>query len=178
MGNDTVLLVIDVQMGLFLLEDEGCRLFEPERVLENINVLLEKARGKGVPVVYIQHTGSGASPFAVGNPMRDINPAIAPLEGELVVPKTHPDSFHDTVLKEKLDAMGVKKLVICGLQSEYCVDTTVRRAFSLGYDLTFVSDAHSTFDNGVITASQVIAHENKTIGGTFAALKKAAEVVF
>lgn len=178
MPNDTVLLVIDVQMGLFVLDDEGNSLFEPERLLKNINVLLEKARGKGIPVVYIQHTRQGASPFAVGNPMRDIHPAIAPRERDLVVPKSHPDSFHDTVLKEKLDGMGIKKLVICGLQSEYCVDTTVRRAFSLGYDITFVSDAHSTFDNGVLTASQIMAHHNTTIGGSFAVLKKALEVEF
>jgi nicotinamidase-related amidase len=171
----TVLLVIDVQVGLF----QGNLLFEPQRLLDNINILLNKARSKGVPVVYIQHTSENEkSPFAAGNPMREIHPDIQPHPGDAVVSKSHPDSFQDTVLKEKLDALGIKKLVICGLQTEYCVDTTVRRAFSLGYEDIFVSDAHSTFDNGVITAPQIIAHHNTTIDGSFATLKKAQEVEF
>jgi len=55
-------------------------------------------------------------------------------------------------------------LIICGLQTDFCVDTTVRRAFTLGYHVTLVADAHSTLDNGVLTAAQIIAHHNATLG--------------
>jgi nicotinamidase-related amidase len=57
----------------------------------------------------------------------------------------------------------VKKLAICGLQSEFCVDTTTRRALALGYPVILVSDAHSTMNNSVLSAAQITAHHNETL---------------
>jgi len=68
-----------------------------------------------------------------------------------------------------------ERLVICGLQSEYCVDTTTRRAFSLGYDITLVADGHSTCA-GSLTAAQKIAHHNEVLGGWFARVVPASQV--
>ena len=68
-----------------------------------------------------------------------------------------------TNLQELLVSRGIADLIICGLQSEFCVDSTVRRAMALGYPVVLVADGHSTFDNGVLSATQISAHHNKTL---------------
>ena len=74
--------------------------------------------------------------------------------------------------------MGVGRLIIAGIQTEFCVDTTCRRAFSLGYDITLMSDGHSTWDTDVLPADTIIAHHNRTLGGTFATLKRERDILF
>ncbi|MBN1287154.1 MAG: cysteine hydrolase [Anaerolineae bacterium] len=163
----TALLVVDVQTANF----DGKTMppiHDGERLLANVGKLIQKARAAGAPVVYIQHTDSDAER---GTPGWQIHPAVAPKPGESVVEKRTPDSFHETLLQAVLQSKGVTGLVVAGLQSEYCIDTTVRRAFSLGYDVTLVSDAHSTWDGGDLTAAQIIAHHNQVLGGWFAKLR-------
>jgi len=79
-------------------------------------------------------------------------------------------------LGRELDIRGIKKLVITGLQTEYCVDTTCRRAYSLGYDVVLVKDAHSTWDSGDLSAQQIIDHHNNVLGGWFVTLKNEEDV--
>jgi nicotinamidase-related amidase len=77
--------------------------------------------------------------------------------------KTATDAFHHTQLLATLQARGIRRLVICGFQSEFCVDTTTRRALALGYPVTLVADGHSTLDNRVLKAAQISAHHNETL---------------
>lgn len=81
---------------------------------------------------------------------------------DIRVSKRARNSFHDTTLHRLLQQRGVSQLVICGLQTEFCVDTTVRQALPLGCGVTLAADAHSTAD-GVLRAEQVIAHHNRTL---------------
>lgn len=90
--------------------------------------------------------------------------AIAPQEGDNIVEKTTPDSFHKTNLNEVLQEKGIEHVIISGMQTEYCVDTTTRRAFSEGYKVTLVSDAHSTFDTDVLRAEDIVKHHNVVFG--------------
>ena len=80
---------------------------------------------------------------------------------DIRVRKNTPDSFHKTELQSLLQARNVEKLAVCGLQSDFCVDWTVRRA--LGYPVVLVSVAHSTVDNGVPSAAEISAHHNTTL---------------
>jgi nicotinamidase-related amidase len=98
--------------------------------------------------------------------------------GDVVVQKQTPDAFHETNLHRELESKGIKKLVIAGLQTEYCIDTTCRRAFSLGYDVILVKDAHSTWDSPRFTAKQIIEHHNHVLGGLFVTLKNEREIEF
>jgi nicotinamidase-related amidase len=82
---------------------------------------------------------------------------------DLRVSKTSPDSFDRTSLNKLLQEREVNRLVICGLQTDYCVNATVRQARTLGYDVVLASDAHSTVDNGNLRADDIIAEHNKDL---------------
>jgi len=79
------------------------------------------------------------------------------------VRKTTPDSFLGTPLQDLLDARGVQRLVVCGMHTEFCVDTTTRRALALGYPVLLVADAHTSAGNDALAPAQVIAHHNATL---------------
>ena len=175
MSNDTALLVIDVQNGMFTEDDP---VYQGAGLLATIGDLLAKARAAQVPVIYIQHDGGAGDPLEPGSAGWPIHPAIAPAEGEPVIRKATPDSFHKTTLQAELAARGVTKLIIAGIQTECCVDTTCRRASSLGYQTTLVRDAHSTWDSRTLSAAQIIAHHNDTLKGWFATPKPASEIAF
>ena len=171
MDNTIALLIIDVQMFGFV---DTKPVYESDQLISKIGTLITQARKAGVPVVYVQH----GEPGEVGTPEWEIHPAIVPGTDEVVVQKQHPDSFQGTSLQHELEAMSIKKLIIAGMQTEYCIDTTCRRAYSLGYKVTLVKDAHSTWSTDILTADQIIAHHNEVLGSWFAELKKADEIKF
>ena len=158
---ETALVVIDVQVGV--VEEAH----DAAGVMERIRGLQERARAAGVPVVHVQHhdpDGVG-SPLEQGKPAWEIHPTVAPVAGEPVVHKMQCDSFHETELQQVLGRLGARHLVIAGCQTDYCVDTSCRRAVTLGYNVTLAADAHSTVGNGVLTAEQIIAHHNRMLNG-------------
>jgi nicotinamidase-related amidase len=154
----SALLVIDVQK--FLCTGQWAA-FDIDRVIGNINNVCAKARAAGAPVVFIQHEDEGPLRFESDGWQLDERLAMRP--EDVRVRKTTCDSFQRTQLQALLQSRGVDRLVVCGLQSDFCVDTTVRRALGLGYPVTLVADAHSTVDNGVLTAAQIAAHHNVTL---------------
>ena len=159
MASDTALLIIDIQAGMLDEADPDCK-----AILDNINSLLDRARASGTPVIYIQHDGWPAGhPLEPGTPGWPIHPAIAPHEGEPVIRKRASDSFYRTPLQDELEKLGVRRLVVAGAQSEYCVDTTCRSALSHGYDVTLVSDAHDTANGHHLTADEIIAYHNHVL---------------
>ncbi|HJZ67129.1 MAG TPA: cysteine hydrolase family protein [Blastocatellia bacterium] len=161
MNSGTALLVIDVQVGII----DGLHAFKGAEVVETINGLLSKARGAGAPVLYVQHDGDSGHVLETNSPGWKIHPAIAPAEGEPVVRKRASDSFFETSLARELDTRGIGHLVVTGCATQYCIDTICRRAVSLGYDVTLVSDAHTTVDDDNLSASQIIKHHNSLLDG-------------
>ena len=156
----TALLIIDVQHALCTGEEAA---FEIDRVIDRINTIGAKARTAGAPVVLIQHEEEDG-PLQFGTDGWQLAQGLATGPGDLRVRKTTPDSFHRTDLQRLLQERDVTHLVVCGLQSDFCVDTTVRRALALGYPVTLAADAHSTIDNAALSAPQIIAHHNTTLG--------------
>jgi nicotinamidase-related amidase len=153
------LLIIDVQQGLCQGEYAA---FESPQVIARINQVSEKARAAGAPVVFIQHEStSGELEFGTDDWQlaRGLQTELA----DLRIRKTTCDSFHLTELQDALKARGVTDLVICGMHTEFCVDTTTRRALALGYPVVLVADAHTTVGNQHLSAAQVIAHHNTTL---------------
>ncbi|WP_144569681.1 cysteine hydrolase family protein [Bacillus pseudomycoides] len=151
------LLVIDVQKGMF---QEGNVVHKGDRLLQNLNELLAKARSKEIPIFYIQHNAPVGKPLEYGTNGWKIHPEITPTKKDVIIQKSTPDSFFNTSLEDELKKQGIEHLFITGIQTEACVDTTCRRAFSMGYKVTLVSDTHSTWDSEEITAKQIINHHN------------------
>ena len=155
----TALLIIDVQQGL--CEGEGAA-FESPQVIARINIVSAKARAAGAPVIFIQHESpSGYLEFETGAWQLAQGLHIEP--ADLRIRKTTPDSFLRTDLQDVLKQHAIKNLVICGMHTEFCVDTTTRRALALGYPVVLVADGHTSAGNAYLSASQVIAHHNATL---------------
>lgn len=152
----TALLIIDVQHALCIGEYQ-C--FDIERVIDNINNLSAKARDAGIPVVLIQHEEKGDL-LQHGSEGWQLAQTLNTSEHDLRVRKTTRDSFYRTHLQALLQDQGTDRLIICGLQTDYCVNATVRQALNLSYDVVLAADAHSTVDNGNLAAEDIIAEHN------------------
>ncbi|GLX70470.1 cysteine hydrolase family protein [Paenibacillus glycanilyticus] len=176
MSKETALMVIDVQVGMYMFPEEY-PVFEGEQLLERINLLLAKARENETPVIFVQHNEDEEGPLATRSPGWEIHPALVQAAGDLIVQKFEPDAFHETNLQQELEARGIKKLVLTGMQTDYCVNATCWRAVDLGYEVTVVADAHSTFGQGGRTAEQIIAEHNEAFG-QIAVLKETAALEF
>ena len=114
-----------------------------------------------VPGLLTQHGGDGL--FSPDSDAWQLDERLDRAPEDACVRKTATDAFHRTDLHAPLQSYGVDHLVIRGLQSEFCVDSTTRGALALGYPVELVSDGHSTVDNGVLTAAQISAHHNATL---------------
>jgi len=155
----SALLIIDMQHALCVGSDAA---FDIESILQRINAVSTRARAAGLPVILVQHEeDSGDLQFDSAG--WQLAKGLVTAADDVRVRKTTPDSFHQTELQAQLQQRGIDELVICGLQSDFCIDTTVRRALSLGYNLVLLADAHSTVDNPVLSAAQIIAHHNLTL---------------
>lgn len=176
MSYKSALLIVDVQADMFSYPEMP--VYQGEELLKNIKKLIHQARVANIPVIYIQHCEDENSPMAKGKPGWEVHPDIAPLEKDITVYKETPSAFYNTNLHEILTSAGINKLVVTGLQTEYCVDSTVRHAFFLGYDVVLVKDANSTYNNSLMAASQIIEHHHGIINGRFAKVLLTDEVAF
>lgn len=152
------LLIIDVQNDYF--PNGNCELFKAEEALHTIKRLLEDFRKRNLPVIYIQHISTMHATFFV--PETDgveINKEIEPLDKETVIIKHYPNSFYETKLQEELIKNDVTDLVVCGMMTHMCVDTTVRAAKDYGYKITLISDGCATKDlewNGDTLSASIV----------------------
>ena len=177
MANQTALIIIDMQVGAF-----RSTIIPPvsraEALLSNVGKLIAKARSAFVPIIFVQHNGGSGHPLEYGTSGWHIHPAIALTDHDIVVQKSTPDSFHNTQLQNELESRNIRTLMIAGIQTEFCVDTTCRRAFSLGYEVTLAKDAHSTWDTEFLSAQQIITHHNGILGEWFVKTKEVTEIEF
>jgi nicotinamidase-related amidase len=118
------------------------------RLVDVIVGLQRRARAADAPVVFLRHDGGPRSATPRDTPAWAINARVAPTDAELVIEKRSCDGFQGTDLDATLRALGVRHLVVTGIVSELCVDSTCRRAITLGYDVTLVADGHSTDAGG------------------------------
>ena len=171
----TGLLVIDLQRGMFM---DAKKPHDGEGVLSRVAGLLERARGRGAPVLHVQHDGGPGDLLGKPGIGWEIHPDVAPLPNEPVIGKDRCSAFPGTALDAHLKRLGITRIVIAGMQTEYCIDTNCRAAADLGYKVVLAKDAHTTFDTPVLSAAQVIAHHNRTLSGSFVELAAAGDVAF
>ena len=141
---EAALLMIDIQNDYF--EGGKMRLSGSEEAAVNTQLLLEKFRSKGWPVIYIQHwaTRPDATFFLPGTVGAEIYRDISPREDEAIITKNFPNSFKATSLEERLQSLNVTHLVVCGMMTHMCVDATVRAAKDAGYNCTVIGDCCAT----------------------------------
>lgn len=152
--HNTALLIIDVQVGVV-----GAA-YQRELVIANIQRLLTAARSAGTPVVWVQHS---EEQMPIGSDAWQYVPELVRLESEPLVHKLYGDSFEGTNLEEVLAAAQVGHLVVVGAQTDACIRSTIHGAFTRGYDVTLVSDAHTTEDMtewGAPPPDVIIKHTN------------------
>ena len=131
-----------------------------EQALQNTLKLQNYFRQKQLPIIYIQHINPDPNAvFFVNNSFgSQLHAKLLPIKSnEMIIQKAYPNSFYQTQLQEKLERLGIIQLVICGMMSHMCVDSTTRCAFELNYQPILIHDACTTRDldfNGNIIPSQ------------------------
>jgi nicotinamidase-related amidase len=170
----TMLLIVDAQVNQF---EPPMAVHDGPLILGRLKSLVERARTARVPVAFVQNDGGEIDPDFPGTPGWALHPELLPVGNEKVYRKASTDSFHETGLLEDLRAAGIRDLVIAGMQSNYCIDATTRRAVQEGFNVTLVSDAHSTFSFTEEPASAIIEAQNAALG-ELVPLAKTAEVSF
>lgn len=142
--NQPALLIIDIQNDYF--PGGAMALTAPEAAARQAAELLDYFREHQWPRFLIQHESvrPGATFLVPGTPGQALHSLIAPGAGNLVITKRYPNAFQATTLHDDLQSAGCRQLVICGMMTHMCIDTTVRAAFSLGYQVQLIADATAT----------------------------------
>ena len=156
----SALLVIDVQNQVV----DGA--FNKDQVIANINTAVAKARSAGVPVVWVQHSDDW---MPIDSDDWQIVPELSPAESEPRVRKLYRNSFEATDLESVLEKLDAGHVFICGAQTNNCIRFTTHGAQERGYDVTLLSDAHTTtdftYEGSVIPAETLVRELNATFGG-------------
>lgn len=145
-----------------------------EKALTHVESVLKEFRAKSLPIIHVQHinTREGATFFLPDSKGAEIHDQLTPEKGEYVVVKNFPNSFYQTSLLEILEKLGIEELVVCGMMTHMCVDTTVRAAKDYGLSVTLLHDGCATkdlsFQEKEIPAVQVQAAYMAGLSGMFA----------
>ena len=173
----TALMIIDVQNAILRGRGSSARQPAIDAALDAIvGRLANLQRAARTPIIMIQHDGTPDHRLATSTEGWHIRPELAPVAGDVVVHKESCDSFHDTDLQQRLREKGITRLIVGGCMTQFCVDTTCRRAVSMGYDVTLLGDGHMTADMGDLKFEQIIAHHNAVLDG-FDAGKHVIQIV-
>jgi nicotinamidase-related amidase len=175
------LVLIDIQKDYFpggRMTLEGA-----DAAAENAARLLEQFRARGWPLFHIQHlsTRPNATFFIPDTEGVEFHPAVAPRAGETVIQKNFPNAFRATKLDTELRSHGITELVVAGMMTHMCIDTSVRAAFDLGFKLALAHDACATrnlrFGEVELAASHVHGSFIAALNGTFATARSTAQIV-
>lgn len=146
----TALFVIDVQNSL--VEEHP---YQEEIFLSSLVKLISACRNKGIEVIYIQHNDDSDDTLRRNSRGWQIYDRIEPMASEMIFHKNFNSAFKNTGLREYLNDKGYTSLIISGMQTEYCIDTTCKTAFEYGFTLQIPEEAVSTFDQRDITAQEL-----------------------
>ena len=158
--SNSALLVIDVQVGVV------GEAYERDLKVANMSKAIDKARAASIPVIWVQHSDEE---LVLESADWEIVSELTPLESEPKVRKLYRSSFEETNLEETLKDLGVSHLYVCGAETNNCVRHTSHTALEKGYDVTLISDAHTTtgfeWNGYIIDAARVIDEQNTNFMG-------------
>ncbi|KAB7672039.1 cysteine hydrolase family protein [Bacillus sp. B1-b2] len=158
-----LLLIIDAQQELIEGNQATKSIFNKESLLKNINIVIEKALNVGVSVVFVRDLD-----VAEGNGDGfQIHRGISVPNDSKIFDKSATNAFYGTGLLEYLKIQSIEHIVIMGCETQHCIDSAVRTATISGFDVTLVSDGHSTLGNDELSEEQIIRHHNTTLHGHY-----------
>ena len=166
------LLIIDIQNDYFA--GGAMQLVGSDSATHNAARILASFREQGLPVIHVQHLALSptATFFLPGTDGAKIHESVAPIDGETVITKSFPNAFRGTNLKDVLDGLNLEQLVVVGMMTHMCIDTSVRAANDFGFKVTLVGDACATldleYDGRTVAAADVQASYLAAIDGSFA----------
>lgn len=157
MKNQKALLVIDMQKGSFTTK---ALRFDTDGVVDRINQLTSLFRKHGLPVFCIQHDGRNFGEFEKGSIEWEVLDSLNVEPTDILIDKYANDVFYKSVLQTKLVELNVNHLIITGCATDFCVESTIQSALSKDYNITVVSDGHTTGNRPHLKAQDVIEHYN------------------
>jgi nicotinamidase-related amidase len=178
MNNNTALLVVDIQDSFKIDPARWARRNNPA-FEENVTDLIAAFRDASLPIFFILHNDSDPG-FRVGDPEVRLMEFLDRREGDPLIVKNTRNAFTSTDLQQRLDAIGVRRVVISGISTEQCCETTTRVAADLGYDVDFVTEATATFpiatSAGTLSTDAIIERTEAVLRGRFARIATVNEV--
>jgi nicotinamidase-related amidase len=158
-GRQTALVVVDVQAGVM------AESWDAPRVIKNVVRAVERARERGVPVIWVQHESED---LPRESSAWRLVPELVPGRAEAIICKRFPSSFEETELEPVLSSQGATHIVLAGAQTNWCIRATAYAALDRGYDLTLLKDAHTTSsidlaDGARVEASSIVTDLNVTM---------------
>lgn len=151
------LLIIDMQIGSF--KPYSIR-YNTVQIINRINLLSEKFRSLGYPVLYIKHDGTKENYLLPDTHDFDLLPELVQGSSDITVIKEANDAFYNTKLQSVLNQKDIDELYICGCATDFCVDATVKSALTKDYKIYIASDAHTTANRPHADAPTLINHHN------------------
>jgi nicotinamidase-related amidase len=158
------LVILDMQVGLVHGPDKP---WGSEALFDTLNSLMSKARNAGAPVFLARHLGPPGSPIERGSPLTELVQELDLTGNEVIFEKYRPSAFAGTDLAEALRERGCDGIVVTGMKTQYCVDSTCRAARDSGFDAVLIADGHTCSDTPALDAQRIIAHHNATLAGPF-----------
>jgi len=140
--------------------DRPAPLFDAPGLVQRINSLARRVRRASGRVIVIQYSGPVGTPYHPDHAGWQLVPELEVESGDLMLRKPASDAFQLTDLEAILGAPGESRVIVTGCDTEFCIDSTIRSALALGYDVTVPEDGHSVTDRPHLTAQQIIKHHN------------------
>lgn len=167
----TVLLLVDLQRALIEEHPD-----HEQQLLERAQRLLKEARTSGIEAVFVRHDGSARGTLIPGSAGWELHPAVSPLPGERIFDKRFCSAFRGTGLRDYLRDRGISRIVLIGMQTEYCIDATCKVAFEYGFDVVIPRGCSSTFDTPRFSGAELCEfYENRVWNNCFARVVPAGE---
>lgn len=151
-----VLLVVDTQKLITNQNLYNFNVFE-----SNVKKLIAKARENGVEIIFVRHDDGAGAELTKGTPGFEIYEGFKPHQNEMIFDKTVNSSFKDTGLPEYLKERNVQTVIVVGLQTDYCIDATVKCGFEHGFKMIVPENSNSTFDNAFMSAKESYRYYNE-----------------
>lgn len=151
-----VLLVVDTQK-LITVE----KLYKFKEFKTNVRILISTARENGIEVIFVRHDDGLGNELTKGNPGYEIFEEFQPTNKEVIFDKTVNSSFMAIGLLEYLRQKEETEIIIVGLQTDYCIDATIKAGFEHGFKMIVPANTNSTFDNQYMTAKQTYNYYNE-----------------